>query len=78
MCQRLNVPDPNTMTPEEVTQNEEESVRCLATLKALAPKLRDEHLRHQLEEERTRGDAKDIQAIIALPRVDESKATIKR
>jgi hypothetical protein len=64
-CHHLNVPYPNTMTREEVMQNENECIQRLESLKESAPRLRDKHLRLRLDEARTRDDSKAVKAIRA-------------
>ncbi len=63
-CQCLNVPDPNTLTPEEVTIKEEECVRWLSLLKEVAPKLHNEHLRMCLNKVQSQGDTEAVQSIV--------------
>jgi hypothetical protein len=71
-CRRLNVPNPNALTPKEMATAEKDCKRRLESLKAAAPKLQDEHLRTCLGKASARGNAAAVKSIIGILR---SKST---
>jgi hypothetical protein len=71
-CRRLNVPNPNALTPKEVATAKKDCKQRLESLKA-APKLQDEHLRTCLDEARARGNVAAVKSIIGILRSESTR-----